>query len=315
MSAPAGQVEFSWRRETILRRMKPIDQTKFRVPEGNCFSACVASLLHLPIEDVPTFCAEGDKWFEVFQQWLRPLGLYAFMLKHCEEWRPDGYYILGGKSPRGDFFHAVIARDGEIVHDPHPSRTGLVDRQDYTLIVPFDLSEFDRRPLERLYIFDADATLRRCTVKDQACPNRPGEWEVIPWAKERLAAIDWTRNGFGIVSNQGGIALGYLSEWTARKMLVDLAVEMTGRYPHKNAIRLCPHAPNAGCACRKPSGEMIRAIVEAHGFEPKNAVYVGDLDTDRLAAESANVPFVWAWDFCGRTCEEWTTYLAERASA
>ena len=32
--------------------MKPVDQTSFGFPGGNCFSACVASILELPIDDV-----------------------------------------------------------------------------------------------------------------------------------------------------------------------------------------------------------------------------------------------------------------------
>jgi hypothetical protein len=119
--------------------MKPVDQTRFGVPEGNCFPACVATILHLSIEDVPSFCAKGDGWFQDFQDWLRRHGLYAVMLKHEDGWSPDGFYILSGKSPRGDFLHAVVAQGADIVHDPHPSRAGLVDRQDCALIVPLDL--------------------------------------------------------------------------------------------------------------------------------------------------------------------------------
>jgi hypothetical protein len=38
---------------------------------------------------------------------------------------PPGYHIATGKSPRSDQVHAVVALDGRIVHDPHPSRAGL----------------------------------------------------------------------------------------------------------------------------------------------------------------------------------------------
>lgn len=39
--------------------------------------------------------------------------------------------IATGPSPRGDFLHCVIAdaSTGEILHDPHPSRAGLVSIQ------------------------------------------------------------------------------------------------------------------------------------------------------------------------------------------
>lgn len=42
---------------------------------------------------------------------------------------------------------------------------------------------------KKLLIFDTDGTLRRCTVRDQGCPNRNGQWEIIPWAREALARV------------------------------------------------------------------------------------------------------------------------------
>jgi hypothetical protein len=38
---------------------------------------------------------------------------------------PPGYHIACGKSPRLKHQHAVVALDGKIVHDPHPTRAGL----------------------------------------------------------------------------------------------------------------------------------------------------------------------------------------------
>jgi HAD superfamily hydrolase (TIGR01662 family) len=172
--------------------------------------------------------------------------------------------------------------------------------------------------IERLFIFDADATLRRCTVKDQGCPNRPGEWEAIPWAKERLATIDWTRNGFGIASNQGGVAHGYLTPFMACDLLTELALDVLG--PHAGlvlarpgTIRICPHGSRAGCDCRKPAPKMLQEIMTAWGVGPDRTIFVGDLESDQGAALAAGCEFSWAWDFCGRTADEWTTWLAERA--
>jgi hypothetical protein len=51
--------------------MIPVDQTVFTVPGGNCFSACVASLLNILLNDVPYFMGD-DTWFDVFSKWLEP---------------------------------------------------------------------------------------------------------------------------------------------------------------------------------------------------------------------------------------------------
>lgn len=117
--------------------MKPVDQNKFGVGQGNCFSACVASLLELPLADVPYFMGEED-WLPGFAMWLEPRGFYPviFGLALAEEWRPMGLHILGGIGPRGA--HAVVARGSEVVHDPHPSREGLTILEDVTILVPLD---------------------------------------------------------------------------------------------------------------------------------------------------------------------------------
>lgn len=117
--------------------MRPVDQTKFGSPDGNCFQASVASILELPLEEVPDF--DGDDWYEKFTEWLKPRGFYPLTFK-MGEWKPppDAYTIFGGKSPRGDWLHAVVGIGGEVAHDPHPDRTGLLTLDDATLLIPFD---------------------------------------------------------------------------------------------------------------------------------------------------------------------------------
>ena len=120
--------------------MIPVTQTAFG-EVGNCFSACLASLLHLPIDQVPYFMEQG-KWYERAQAWLRRRGLYLVAF-HYGAWEPPGYYVLGGTSPRStrpQDKHAVVAFGSEMIHDPHPSRAGLTSRDDMMVLVPLDPS-------------------------------------------------------------------------------------------------------------------------------------------------------------------------------
>ena len=52
--------------------MKPVDQTTFGSPHGNCFQAGVASALELPLEEVPHFC-DGDNpmWLIDLENWFQ----------------------------------------------------------------------------------------------------------------------------------------------------------------------------------------------------------------------------------------------------
>ncbi|MHB1953445.1 MAG: hypothetical protein ACYCOU_06810 [Sulfobacillus sp.] len=128
--------------------MIPVDMLWVHDPEngivGDCFRACIASILELPAVSVPHFGAidyasdnTTNQTFEYLRElhdWLRPRGL-AYMtqvwhgnppeyFREIEPFGFDCYHILSGMSHRG-FMHAVVARNGLIVHDPHPSRAGL----------------------------------------------------------------------------------------------------------------------------------------------------------------------------------------------
>lgn len=155
----------------------------------------------------------------------------------------------------------------------------------------------------KLYVFDADGTLRGCTVPGQPCPNRPGEWELLPNVKERLAQIEWDERAgphFAIATNQGGAGLGYFTAADARRLVEDLVESAFGRAAPPGSIEICTHAPYAGCACRKPKGEMIRRLMRRFRARPDETLFVGDTEADGGAARDAGCRFRWAHEFFGR---------------
>lgn len=112
--------------------MVPVDQTTYGLLDGNCFSACVASILEISIEDVPIFLGPGGDLR--FWQWLGAQGLAASLYRSAS-YVPPGFSIAGGPSKRfAGRMHACVALDGRIVHDPHPSRDGLPFVADYVVI-------------------------------------------------------------------------------------------------------------------------------------------------------------------------------------
>jgi D-glycero-D-manno-heptose 1,7-bisphosphate phosphatase len=152
----------------------------------------------------------------------------------------------------------------------------------------------------KLLIFDADGTLRGCTMPGQPCPNRPDEWALLPKVHDILVQYDgpYDERFTAIVSNQGGIALGFLSWWDAKQLL-----EVCGQqaFPERRQplIYLCEHAPKGGCHCRKPSPYMLLKAVEDRHVRLSEALYIGDQESDKEAAQRADIAFVWAADFFG----------------
>lgn len=119
--------------------MTPQDQEFLHRPEigqyGDCQRAVIASLLDLPISEVPHFngIAKGDPtvfWTEL-QTFCRRHGYAYLTVPACSGVAffgldDDVYHEISGPSPRGNgVFHCVIGKGGQIVFDPHPSRAGL----------------------------------------------------------------------------------------------------------------------------------------------------------------------------------------------
>jgi D-glycero-D-manno-heptose 1,7-bisphosphate phosphatase len=147
----------------------------------------------------------------------------------------------------------------------------------------------------RLFIFDADDTLRRTTTPGKPCPHAPDEWELMPGVRETLAPIAWGSAAgpqVGLASNQDQVAYGHLSLAMARTLLRDLAVAATGIAPPDTALQLCPHALDVDCDCRKPRPGMLLRIMQHYQVEPEATVFVGNDEVDREAAARAGIAYI-----------------------
>ena len=102
--------------------MKPVNQTIFTNLQtgeiGNCFEACLASLLELPLEAVPRF--ERLKYTRrAAQRFAKKNG---YRLKRHFGLPPSSFrdYVIGCFwTPFSDkIVHCVIWRNGKVIHDP-----------------------------------------------------------------------------------------------------------------------------------------------------------------------------------------------------
>jgi D-glycero-D-manno-heptose 1,7-bisphosphate phosphatase len=151
----------------------------------------------------------------------------------------------------------------------------------------------------RLFIFDADGTLRWTRIAGQPYPLKPGDWALMPGVADRLRTIDWNAHRLAVATNQNGVALGELREEDARGMIAAALEEAIGFLPGNAIIEMCVCHPDAGCSCRKPAPGLLCRILDRTGIPAGKALYVGDLDIDQEAAGRAGVPFRWASEFFG----------------
>lgn len=136
--------------------MRPTDQTRLydpenRTPPGNCFAAAVATVLEIPLEQVPDEARDWRpgmphhqswrKYWPRFINWLQCGHGLSFVDVHVGELLPldpeeliEVTFIASGPSPRDpEILHAVVGTFERtaggcafrVLHDPHPSRAGL----------------------------------------------------------------------------------------------------------------------------------------------------------------------------------------------
>ena len=119
--------------------MIEINQTNYTRDNGNCLTACVASILEIEMDSLPEFCVDGQ-WFDKLDSFCNENGFFLIYWKHSENIPIIclGALVILLLSLEGEeTLHAVVGRtvlenkltdsDGntrwgwktEIVHDPN----------------------------------------------------------------------------------------------------------------------------------------------------------------------------------------------------
>lgn len=151
-----------------------------------------------------------------------------------------------------------------------------------------------------LYL-DIDGTVRKGKDELGAFVNRPDQVHVfdeVPALLTIYKQLGWCIVG---VSNQGGIALGYMDMDTCAAAMLETHRQTGNAF---DRIGWCSHHPDAQdpemavCWCRKPKAGLIVEIAlglsEQRGeiYPPHLGLLVGDMETDRMCAENAGLRFM-----------------------
>lgn len=128
-------------------------------------------------------------------------------------------------------------------------------------------------------LFDRDGTL----IEDVPYNGDPDRVHSLPTVADTLDGLRELGIAVGVISNQSGIGRGLLTSEQVRE--VDRRVNaLLGPF---DVWRICPHAPDDGCGCRKPLPGMILSAAEQLGLEPARILMIGDIGADVEAARAA----------------------------
>jgi histidinol-phosphate phosphatase family protein len=111
-------------------------------------------------------------------------------------------------------------------------------------------------------------------------PERVQPMAGAPAAVERLRAAGVR---LAVISNQSAIGRGLLTR--AQVDAVNARVEaLLGPL---GPWLVCPHAPDDGCACRKPRPGLVLDAASRLGVDPRRCAVIGDIAADMQAARAA----------------------------
>ncbi|MBO0782040.1 MAG: HAD-IIIA family hydrolase [Ktedonobacteraceae bacterium] len=139
------------------------------------------------------------------------------------------------------------------------------------------------------YFFDLGGTLL-ALEHDEIARSETGKVTLLPGVRDHLLSLVGTP--VFVITNQAGVALGHLSEATARSF-IDQVNAAVGQVI--TDYRICMHHPLAGCPCRKPQPGMVLDLARTHAINLAEAAYIGDTANDEQCAQRAGVgTFLWA---------------------
>lgn len=90
-----------------------------------------------------------------------------------------------------------------------------------------------------------------------------------------------------VITNQAGIGRGYFDQTDVEAVHQRIRQDYDPWGVTFTDFFLCPHHPDAGCDCRKPSPQMLLKAAQQYGLSLQDSYFVGDAPSDLQAAINA----------------------------
>lgn len=143
---------------------------------------------------------------------------------------------------------------------------------------------------QRIGVFlDRDGTLNN----EVNYIRSPDELELIPGAASAVRKLNDKGFAVCVISNQSGIARGYLSEGDLIPIHARLRDELMREGATLDRIYYCPHHPiegrapyNVECDCRKPKPGMLQRAARELALDLQRSFVIGDSVVDIEAGNS-----------------------------
>jgi len=155
-------------------------------------------------------------------------------------------------------------------------------------------------------ILDRDGVLN-VEAADGGYVQSPAQWQWLPGALDALRRLAGAGVRVSVATNQSGVGRGLVTAADVASVNARMQAEAAAAGGSIAAVFVCPHAPDAGCDCRKPAPGLLLAAVSISGVTPQRTMVVGDDLRDLDAAAAAGLDCVLVRTGKGGRCEAQAT--------
>jgi D-glycero-D-manno-heptose 1,7-bisphosphate phosphatase len=134
---------------------------------------------------------------------------------------------------------------------------------------------------------DRDGTIIDQTNGYINYPEQMACVDFLPGAVDAIRRLQENGYQLHVVTNQGGVGAGFLSETSLAQIHMVLWDRLRDLGVHLQSIKSCKHKPDAGCECRKPKPGMILEIAHRFDVDLHRSIMIGNDVTDVQAGQAA----------------------------
>ncbi|WP_227936285.1 D-glycero-alpha-D-manno-heptose-1,7-bisphosphate 7-phosphatase [Alkalihalobacillus deserti] len=141
--------------------------------------------------------------------------------------------------------------------------------------------------MKKAVFLDRDGVINEVLSTRVKFVNKPHEFFLLDGVGEAVRILNDAQIPTFVVTNQGGVGLGFMKEKALIKVHEKMQEELAAYGSRVNDIAYCPHKPKAGCACRKPGSQMLEDLAQRHQIDLTASIMVGDREPDIEAGKKA----------------------------
>lgn len=143
--------------------------------------------------------------------------------------------------------------------------------------------------MNKAVYLDRDGVLNEVLSKRVKFVNTPEDLYLLPGVAEAITKIRNKGYKVFVVTNQGGVGLGYMTKSQLEKIHKKLQEDLLriNEFAIIDEVVACIHRPTENCICRKPGPGMIINLANKYNISLQDSYMIGDREVDVSAGIAA----------------------------